>query len=526
MADWAARVDAIFAEWDRDDSPGMALGIVQGGELAYARGYGIANLDLGAPITPATVFHVASVSKQFTALSAALLAEEGKLDLDGDVREHLPELPDLGVTLTPRQFITHTSGLRDQYSLFRLGGWRDDDVQAYDDVWRFALDHQRLNFPPGSEYSYCNTSYTLLATIVERVSGQPFREFVRERLFEPAGMTRSHVHDDITEIVPGRASGYAPREGGGYQRAESNVEAPGAICVYTCVDDLARWVINFGSRAVAGTLLDAALTPGTLSDGSHLRYGYGLALGAYRGLRTVSHGGVDSGYRAEMLWFPEADFGVVILANLSTVKPGALARRVADMCLDGRLAGDELLDTPALALGAEELAAYTGLFRNPHSHLTRLVKLENGALTANAPFGERLPLVPIQPGRFRFGEPAIEIRIEAQADGTRLYREWGSDGRVLTFVEVEVAEPSAALLAEYTGSYVNRDLGVRYSLLLHDGKLVARQKKVADVTLEPTIGDAFRLPHCEVAFTRNNRDQVTGFDVFAERIRYLRFDRE
>lgn len=526
MADYAERVDRIFAEWDTDDTPGMALGIIRDGALVYARGFGMANLDLEVPITPRSVFHVASVSKQFTAISAALLAAEGKLGLDDDVRDYLPELPDFGERITLRQFILHTSGMRDQYSLFRLGGWRDDDVQAYEDVYGFALGHRRLNFPPGTEYSYCNTSYTLLATIVERVSGQSFRSFVHERLLDPLGMDRSHVHDDVTEIVAGRASAYAPREGGGFKVADSNVEVPGAICVYTCVEDLAKWVRNFRQREVAGAVLDEATTAGRLVDGSPLRYGFGLSIGAYRGLKTVSHGGVDSGYRAEMLWFPEVDFGVVILANLSTVKPGALARKVADACLESRLATDTLLDAEEVILSTAEHAELAGLYRDERTSLSRIVKVNDGKLTVNGPFGDRLPLVAIGNRRFRCGEPAIEARFEDGPEGCLLYREYGADGRVLTFEAAGVAEPDAATLATYAGSFYNADLGVRYNLAVRDGTLTLHQRKIDAFSLEPTVADAFILPHCEIRFARDGLGEINGFDVFAERIRYLRFERE
>src|SRR6185437_14409885 len=156
-------VDALFAEGDCEDSPGCALGVIQGGELIYARGYGMANLDLGVPLSPSSVLHVASVSKEFTAIATGILDRQGKLSLDDDVRKYVPEMPDLGHTITLRQLIHHTSGLRDQYGLFRLAGWRDEDVQTFGDVLDFAFQHRRLNFVPGSEYAYCNTSYTLLA---------------------------------------------------------------------------------------------------------------------------------------------------------------------------------------------------------------------------------------------------------------------------------------------------------------------------------------------------------------------------
>ncbi|HEX3722780.1 MAG TPA: serine hydrolase domain-containing protein, partial [Nitrolancea sp.] len=267
------KVDAIFAEWDRADSPGCALGVIQGGELVYARGYGSANLDLDVPLTPASVLHVASVSKEFTAIATGIAARKGLLSLDDDVRKYVPEMPDLGHTITLRHLIHHTSGLRDQYGLFRLAGWRDEDLQTFDDVLAFAYHHRRLNFDPGSEYAYCNTSYTLLALTIERVSGQKYRDFVREQIFEPLGMSHSHFHDDVTEIVPNRASGYAPKEGGGFKVADSNVSAVGAICLYTSVEDMARWVRNFQTREVAADVLDEAFTPGRLTDGTSQSYG-------------------------------------------------------------------------------------------------------------------------------------------------------------------------------------------------------------------------------------------------------------
>lgn len=522
----AERIDALFAEWDRSDSPGCALGIVREGELAYARGYGMANLDLGVALAPDSVCHVASVSKQFTAITVALLAAEGRLALDDDIRDYVPELPDLGHRITLRHLLHHTSGLRDQYGLFRLAGWRDADVQSFDDVLEFARAHRRLNFVPGSEYSYCNTSYSLLALTVERVGERPFREVVADRLLAPLDMAHSHIHDDVTAIVPRRASAYAPRDGGGFKVADSTVEAHGAICLYTTVEDLARWVRNFGERRVAGDVLEQAMTPGALNDGTPLRYGYGLALGAYRGLRTVGHGGVDSGYRAEVLWFPEVDFGVVILANLSTIKPGALARRVADLCLGERLGGDELLDAPEVALGEDELAGLAGLYRDARTGLTRRINYEDDALTVNGGFGDRLTLTPLGDGRFRVGEPPWEARLAPGADGALVYRERNADGREGVYAAAEAAAPTPETLADYAGTYTCPDLGVRYTFLVRDGRLVLRRRRHRDLEPEPTVADAFSLPQFDLVFARDGRGDVTGFDVFSERIRFLHFERE
>ncbi|HEU5422884.1 MAG TPA: serine hydrolase domain-containing protein [Nitrolancea sp.] len=529
----AEQIDAIFAEWDRSDSPGCALAVVQNGEVVYARGYGMANLDLGVAITPASVFHVASVSKQFTAFAVALLAEEGKLALDDDVRKYVPELPDFGQKITLRNLLQHTSGLRDQYGLFRLAGWRTGDIQAFDDVIDFARWHRRLNFAPGDEYSYCNTSYTLLVLVVERVSGQRFRDFVQERLLLPLKMTHSHIHDDVEEIVPGRASAYAPRkedEGqgkGGFKVADSHVEAIGAICLYTTAEDLARWLRNLGERRVAGAVVELAATPGVLNNGKQTRYGLGQMVRTYRGLKTVSHGGVDAGYRAEMLWFPEASFGVAILANLATIRPGALARRVADLYLADRLGPDELRDAPAVDLPEAEQARYSGLYRDERRRLTHTVKVEAGKLTINSGFGDRMELTPLGDSRFRLGEPPVGVEIVPGESGRLEVRMLEPDGDAAIFTAAEAAAPTPEALAAYAGSYVCPELGgVRYSFLLRDGALVLRRRKEKDQTLEPTVADAFALPNGDLVFSRDGRGDVDGFDIYTDRIRYLRFARE
>ncbi len=521
-----AKVDEIFAEWDKKDSPGCALGVVRGGELIYARGYGSANLDLDIPITPTSVMHVASVSKQFTAISIAILAHDGKLSLEDDVRKYVPELPDLGHIIRLRHLIHHTSGLRDQYGLFRLAGWRDDDVQAFDDVLDFAYHHRRLNFEPGSEYSYCNTSYTLMALTVERVTGQKLREFVAERIFMPLDMTHSHVHDDVCEIVPNRASGYAPREGGGFKVADSNVEVPGAICVYTSVEDLARWVRNFGTREIAGEVLDDAMTAGLLNDGTAQSYGYGLMTGSYRGLKTVSHGGVDSGYRAEMLWFPEHDFGVIVLANLSAIKPGWLARKVSDLYLKQSISSDELIDTPAIELSSDEMDAFSGLYRDERRSVTRRVTVKDGKLMVNGAFGDPMALEPFGQGRFRLGTPPQEIQIQPGESDALEYRELMRGHPTTYFTAAEPASPNAETMAAYAGTYYCSDINTRYSFFIRDGKLIARLPRRTDRELEPTVADAFSTESLDLVFMRDGRGDVNACEVFADRIRHLRFDRE
>jgi len=192
-----AQVDKVFAQWNKPESPGCALGVYQDGQVIYKHGYGMANLNDDVPITPATVFHVASMSKQFTAASILLLAQQGKLSLDDDIHKYIPELPDFHETITLRHLMHHTSGMRDQWALLELAGWRySQDLITDDDVMSVLVHQKELNFKPGEQFLYSNTGFTLLAITVSRVSGMSFREFTTKNIFAPLGMTHTHFRDD------------------------------------------------------------------------------------------------------------------------------------------------------------------------------------------------------------------------------------------------------------------------------------------------------------------------------------------
>ena len=240
----AERIDSIFEEWDDNSSPGCALGIIHNGQIVYSRGHGMANLEHGIVISPGSIFHVASISKQFTDICVAMLAEEGLLSLDDDIRRHVPEIPDFGATITVRHLMHHTSGLRDMWDLLRLAGWRADDLVTENDMLWVSARQQATNFQPGDEYLYSNTGYALLALIVHRVSGKTLRTVAHERIFEPLSMTSTHVHDDHTEIVKGRTQAYEPREIGGL-KISIPVFDVGTTSLFTTVEDMARWDDNF-----------------------------------------------------------------------------------------------------------------------------------------------------------------------------------------------------------------------------------------------------------------------------------------
>ena len=321
--DRAASVDEIFKEFTVPGSPGCTVAVYQDGKTILSRAYGMANLDHDVRLTPSSIFHVASVSKQFTAAAILLLAQDGKLTLDDDIGKHVPELPDFGTKITIRHLIHHTSGLRDQWSLLGLAGWRySRDLITDDDVLAVLTRQRELNFTPGERHLYSNSGYTLLAVIASRVSGKSFRAFTDERIFKPLGMTNTHFRDDFAEIVKHQAYGYT-RQSGTFKLSVTNFDTAGATSLLTTAEDLAKWDANFQNPVVGGAALVAAMEArGRLNNGSDIDYASGIAHGTHRGLKTISHGGADAGYRSALNRYPDQRFGVATLCNRRRPTPG------------------------------------------------------------------------------------------------------------------------------------------------------------------------------------------------------------
>src|SRR5258708_7936709 len=253
-----AQIDRIFNKWT-SSTPGCAVGAAGAGTPVLSRAYGMADLEHDVKITPETIFEAGSVSKQFTAASVLLLAREGRLSIDDPVRKYIPELPDYGMTLTIRHMLNHTSGLRDWGSVEAIAGWpRTTRAYTHDHVLEIVSRQRVLNFPPGSRWSYSNTGFNLAAIIVARVSGTPFPEFTRARLFAPLGMTHTSWRDDHTRVVKNRAIAYSePGRGAGAPGLDNafHTDMPfedvyGNGGLLTTVGDLLKWNENFSTPAV------------------------------------------------------------------------------------------------------------------------------------------------------------------------------------------------------------------------------------------------------------------------------------
>jgi CubicO group peptidase (beta-lactamase class C family) len=527
VSDTTSRVvDRVFEAYRGTDSPGCALGVSRNGRGVYERGYGMANLETGTPITPASIFHVASVSKQFTAMSIMLLARDGKLSIDDDIRKYLPEMPSYGTTITIKHLLTHTSGLRDQWELISLARGRfEEDRITEADVMDIVPRQTGLNFTPGTEYLYSNTGFTLLGVIVKRVSGKSLRAFADERIFKPLGMTNTHFHDDYTMLVPGRTSAYVMRDGS-WHVSIPNYDTYGATSLFTTVGDLLKWEANLDSPTVGDRTLIARMeTPTPLTSGDTSNYGFGLVADRYRGARAINHSGGDAGYRTFVERFPDLGLATVVLCNSGSSNPALLARRVADAYLGSALAPVQADVTPqsaapAITLSPEKLRARAGAYLEPRTMSVNGLSFRDGKLMLG--FQGNQALVPISEDRMAVpGQPTIVVFNDA-ASTLDLVPPAGRPRRMERHAPV-TATPQ--LMASYAGDYISDELGGAIKrVVATDSTLTLNTGTSSAITLRPVFADTFLGGGYTVQFTRA-RGQVTGFDVTNARMRHVKFVR-
>jgi CubicO group peptidase (beta-lactamase class C family) len=529
------RVDKLFASWDKPDSPGCALGVIQDGQFLYERGYGMANLEYDLPITSESVFRIGSTSKQFTAMCLLLLEEEGKLSLDDDIRKHLPEMPEYESPITIRHLLHHTSGIRDYLTLMSLAGERDDDFYVDGEVVDLLARQKELNFKPGEEHLYSNSGYFLLSVIVKRVTGQSMHAYAQEKIFAPLEMSQTHFHDDHTMIVENRASGYSPRRGGGFSISMTTLDMIGDGGIFTCVEDLLRWDQNFYHNQLGKArqeLIARMTTPGTLNSGEKLDYALGLTVSDYRGLKMISHGGAFVGFRAEMIRFPEQRFSVIILANLSAINPSKLARQVADVYLAGILSEtpSSAEDNPEfISLPESQLKEKEGIYYNRLEDRAWKVYFQEETLYVDT-FSFRFRLRPIGQMLFHSENSPYDMLVEfvkpsgGKPPMMRVKRE-GAETQIFEAVHPERADLSQ--LKEYEGQYFSPELQVSYEIFLKKGQLFLRhQNPFKDYPRLPFIHifkDKFRASSLGIDFFRNGKNQVVSLTMNAGRVRNIRF---
>jgi len=529
------KVDKIFAQWDKTTSPGAALAVIRDGRIVYERGYGMAKLEDGIVMTPDKLFDIGSCSKQFTATCLVMLVRDGKVSLDDNIRKYIPELPDYGTPITVRHLLHHTSGLRDYNALLELAGFRgDSDCPTVEESLEVICRQKKLNYPPGTEYSYTNTGYFLLSQIVERVSGKSLNAFAQERIFKPLGMTHTLYQEDHTQVIHDRASGYDPDENGtGYKLDMSNWDETGDGNVYTSVEDLYLWDQAFYTNALGKDVMDMIHTTGTLTSGKKIDYAFGLVVTEYKGLKVVEHGGAWAGFRAAIVRFPEEKFSVICLANMGTMDPSGLAFKVADIYLAGKLKEPEKKEekkAEAIVVPEKDLAPLAGNYQEPRFGQWFEITLKDGKLVAGRG-GRSFILFPVGPMTFELRTPATTIRLEfAAAEAGQpgnMRAVYPGRDEVDTYVKAAPLVPlTPARLAEFAGTYVSSELlDAKYQIAVDKDALVLKMRTVPKAGLKAMAPEKFVEQEfgANIEFVRGKGGRVTGFRLAVGRAAGIEF---
>lgn len=538
-----ARVDQLMVAYDDPHTPGGVVAVVEGGELTFAKAYGAADLTFGVPFAIDTRTNIGSTSKQFTAYAIMLLAEQGELGLDDDIREHIPELPDLGETVTIRHLLTHTSGYREFLNTLAMSGRRLDrgDFIDREELISIVQHQPSLQNSPGAEWNYNNTAFGLLATTVERISGETFADWMATNVFHPLGMHDTFVRINPAQLIENRAEGYAPNDQGGWMIARDLGGSTGAGGIYTTVEDLAKWVRNYKTGELGGPeIFEQMSTRYVLNDGSPTGYGFGLFIDEFRGLERIHHGGADTAHRSMVLYFPEIDAAVITQSNNATFA-GTISDAVAtaffedhmeELPADDSASEEEQSDSVAFDASSFDPAsfdAFTGRYELEEvpGFVIRFWR-EDEKYMAQATGQPAFEIVPISPNGFKFivvpATITFNLGESGKAESIMLHQNGDHPAKRL---EDEGWKPDADSLASYTGRYFSDELETFYTIAMEDDQLVLQHRRFDDVQLKPDTEHKFTggFPVAIATFETDASGKATALIVENGRARGIRFER-
>jgi len=408
--DQVAAIDRIFAEAYPSGGPGAAVLVVQDGKNVLRKGYGMAEVELGVPISPDMVFRVGSVTKEFTSACVLRLAEEGRLSLDDPIGKYLPDFPTGGRRVTIEELLNHTSGI---HSYTDMPAWHERMREDWTltELEAFFRDAP-FDFEPGTKWHYDNSGYVLLGAILEKVTGRPYAEIVDEMIFRPLGMSASRYGSD-RPIIPGRVAGYQRTPGGVVNAPFLSMTQPYAAgALVSTVDDLACWQAALDAgRVLKPETLRRMWTPARLPGGSDTRYGYGWIVWSWDGHAVVEHGGGINGFQSANMRLPDDHIYAAVLSNCGgCADPRTLALRAATT-----LVGKPYDARAAAPIAPERLNRFAGTYRDSDGDDWVVTREDDHLVVAAGPRSWRA--WPASDTEFFFRDAVRTIRFVANPDG-------------------------------------------------------------------------------------------------------------
>ena len=520
------RVDSLFVDIDVSVTPGSAILVAKDGDILLDKGYGLANLEHKIPITQSTVFDLASLSKQFTGFAISLLIDQGKISLEDDIRQYIPELPDFGYTITIDHLLHHTSGLRDWTSTLPLAGWSFEDVISFDQILRMAFTQKELNFVPGSQYSYSNTGYNILAELVQRVTGKSFRNWTNQNIFLPLNMTNTQFLDDHTKIISNRANGYYKNDDGEFQISPNNLTALGSSSLFSTTTDLAKWMAHLANPNMdMATVVDRMYQQGILNDGEEISYAFGLSISEFRNTKWVSHSGSWASFSTYIVLLPEYNLSIVVLNNHQS-NASNIAREIASFYvpeLQMEKDSEEQEISDSLEVSVEILDDYVGTYKLGTSWYVAISRQGN-QLWTQATGEDIFPMNAEADTVFRIAAySGRTMTFYRDASGKVTHLEYAGEMRRKVDVYSSFDPEN---ITQYLGEYFSEELRTTYHVIYEEDQLKLKHFKHGILSLTPVWDDDFlggRWFIRSIEFYRDENDDIIGFHTSNTRARHQRF---
>lgn len=531
-------IDQLFSDFNSSDRPAVAALIIHKGEVIYKKGFGSEHLDYNSPVTPDTKFQLAGLSKNFTAFAIFLLEEQGKLSFDDDIRSYIPELPAYGKVVTIQHLLSQSSGLNGYWPLRTLSGLNYADVFTHDQAMKLIASQRTLSFDPGTDYSYTNTGQTLLAEIIERVSGQSFAAFAKTSLFDPLGMTNTLFKDNIDQYIPNIAHSYEAVEGG-FQEAPSNFGIAGPSNLYSTIEDLSKWELNLINPKVGSKAMIRKMnTPAKLKNGTLLNPSYGtVTLGhqlmhAERGVPKIYQTGTLGGYNSSIFKFMEQEFTVIVLSS-GIPYNGYLGMGAAYLFLEDQFTGPASIDFQSLKskkLSTKKMEKHMGSYWDWKGSSARSIIVRADTLRYARGPGNDSPLIPLSDNRFQMIAPGDErIYVAFKTVNGQKRMEFSIEkSDPLVFSQYEPITYSSDELNQFTGTFHCEALSTVYQFNLKEDRLTASHLRNEDVTFTPIKTDLFDASagyFGAIKYERDSAGTIQGFWIQVDEVRNLWFEK-
>lgn len=515
------KVDSIIALQHEEGQPGGVVGILHQGEVLLSKGFGLMHVEENRKISDETLFDIASVAKPFTAFSVLLLEQQGKVDLEKEIRHYLPHLPEYEHPISVRNLLQHTSGIPSTDILRLFSGISLDDPWTQQDEIGMIKSYTKLNFEPNSKFVYSNSGYSLLAQIVETVSGTSFPDFLKENIFNPLGMHTAFVNDCQDNDLSHSALGYRVGDEGATRLPAMQNYSYGDGNIHLSGQDMIRWGQNFFSLAVGSPeILERIYHPAdTLSTGDPVTYTYGFWVGEYKGIKLVEHSGGLPGFRSQFMVFPEEETLIFLMCNNESIMTRRLALGIAE-----ELFAHKLVETPttprvAIDLEPELMKPLQGSYRMSDG-MELTFTLENDTLWLLLPGDARFPMFAESENAFFMKAFNAQCTFLVQEDGSVDEIIWHQRGQNMQGQRVQERVPlTPKQLKKYAASYVQPDLKAEYEITFEDNKLLLYLPATFKTylgfefaTLSHVGGDSFMTDNLGMLeFTRDQNNQLNGF---------------